>query len=116
MGQSRKAYVFDTSDGKETLADLFDGRSQLIVYHFMLGPGWEEGCDACSFLVDRIDGALVHLEHHDVSLLVVATLREIAPFKRRRGWRFRWVSSLGSDFFDYHVSFTEKKIAKGTIY
>jgi predicted dithiol-disulfide oxidoreductase (DUF899 family) len=97
----------------------FDRRSQLIVYHFMLGPGWEEGCDACSFLVDHIDGALVHLKHHDVSLVVVsrAHLREIAPFKRRMGWRFRWVSSLGSDFnFDYHVSFTEKEIAKSKIY
>jgi predicted dithiol-disulfide oxidoreductase (DUF899 family) len=114
-----KPYVFDTSDGKETLADLFDRRRQLIVYHFMLGPGWEEGCDACSFLVDHIDGALVHLEHHDVSLVVVsrAPLREIAPFKRRMGWGFRWVSSFGSDFnFDYHVSFTEKEIAEGKIY
>jgi predicted dithiol-disulfide oxidoreductase (DUF899 family) len=87
-----KPYVFDTPAGKQTLADLFDGRSQLIVYYFMLGPGWNEGCKSCSFLVDHIDGALAHLEHHDVSLVVVsrAPLPEIAPFKSRMGWRFRW--------------------------
>ncbi len=114
-----KPYVFDTPHDKETLADLFDGRSQLIIYHFMLGPGWKEGCDACSFLVDHVDGALVHLEHHDVSLVVVsrAPLREIAPFKRRMSWRFRWVSSFGSDFnFDYHASATKNEIAKGKMY
>jgi predicted dithiol-disulfide oxidoreductase (DUF899 family) len=114
-----KPYMFDTRGGKKTLADLFDGRSQLIIYHFMFGPGWKEGCKACSFLVDHIDGALIHLEHHDVSLVVVsrASLREIAPFKKRMGWRFRWISSFGSDFnFDYHVSFTKKEIAKGKIY
>jgi predicted dithiol-disulfide oxidoreductase (DUF899 family) len=113
-----KPYVFDAPAGKQTLADLFDGRSQLIVYHFMLGPGWKEGCKSCSFLVDHIDGALLHLEHHDVSLVVVsrAPLPEIAPFKSRMGWRFRWVSSFGDDFnFDYRVSFTENEIAKGKI-
>jgi predicted dithiol-disulfide oxidoreductase (DUF899 family) len=114
-----KEYAFDTPAGKKTLADLFDGRSQLIVYHFMFGPGWKEGCKSCSFLVDHIDGARVHLEHHDVSVTVVsrAPLREIAPFKKRMGWRFRWVSSYGSDFnFDYHVSFTKKEIANGKIF
>ena len=95
-----KNYVFDGPDGKETLADLFDGRSQLIVYHFMFGPGWEEGCTSCSFLADHIDGALVHLAHRDVTLVVVsrAPLAEIEAFKKRMGWRFKWVSSYGSDF------------------
>lgn len=116
-----KPYLFDTPNGKETLADLFDGRSQLIVYHFMFGPDpkWKEGCPSCSFLVDHIDGANLHLPHHDVTLLVVsrAPLRKIAPFKRRMGWRFQWASSYGSDFnFDYHVSFTRKESAKGKIY
>ena len=95
-----KPYLFDGPKGKETLADLFDGRSQLIIKHFMLGPGWKEGCVGCSFEVDHIEGALVHLEHHDVSYVVVsrAPLPEIEAFKRRMGWRFKWVSSYGSDF------------------
>ena len=113
--------MFDTPGAKETLADLFDGRSQLIVYHFMFGPGpkWKEGCPACSFLVDHIDGANLHLPHHDVTLLVVsrAPLSKIMPFKKRMGWRFKWVSSFGNDFnFDYHVSFTKQEIANGKIY
>jgi predicted dithiol-disulfide oxidoreductase (DUF899 family) len=116
-----KPYVFDGPKGKETLADLFDGRSQLIVYHFMFGPEpkWKEGCPSCSFLVDHIDGANLHLPHHDVTLLVVsrAPLSKIKPFKKRMGWHFTWVSSFSSDFnFDYHVSFTKKEIAKGKIY
>jgi predicted dithiol-disulfide oxidoreductase (DUF899 family) len=114
-----KNYVFDGPKGKETLADLFGGRSQLIVYHFMFGPGWEEGCRSCSFLVDHIDGALVHLEHRDVSVVVVsrAPLPELEAFKKRMGWRFKWVSSYGSDFnSDYHVSFTKDDIAKGKTY
>src|SRR5450432_257052 len=116
-----KTYVFDTLNGKQTLAELFDGRSQLIVYHFMFGsdPKWKEGCPACSFLVDHIDGANLHLPHHDVTLLVVsrAPLSKIKRFKKRMGWRFKWVSSVASDFnFDYHVSFTKDEIAKGKIY
>ena len=114
-----KAYVFDGPDGKETFADLFNGRSQLIVNHFMLGPGWEEGCVGCSFRADHIEGALVHLEHHDVTVVVVsrAPLAEIDAFKRRMGWRFKWVSSNGSDFnYDYHVSFTPDELAKGKVY
>jgi predicted dithiol-disulfide oxidoreductase (DUF899 family) len=114
-----KEYVFNGPDGKETLADLFDGRSQLIVYHFMFGPDWKEGCPACSFLVDHIDGANLHLPHHDVTLLVVshAPLAKIQPYKKRMGWRFKWMSSFGSDFnFDYHVSFTKQEVAKGKIY
>ena len=111
-----KAYVFDGPDGKETLADLFDGRSQLIVKHFMLGPGWKEGCVGCSFGADHVDGALVHLEHHDVTLVAVARApwHEIEAFKARMGWRFKWVSSFGSDFnYDYHVSFTKEDAARG---
>src|SRR5712692_3562859 len=94
-----KSYVFDGPNGKETLADLFGGRSQLIIKHFMLGPGWKEGCVGCSFEVDHIEGALVHLEHHDVSYVVVsrAPLPEIEAFKRRMDWRCKWVSSYGSD-------------------
>ena len=105
-----KQYVFDGPNGKETLADLFDGRSQLIVKHFMLGPGWKEGCVGCSFEVDHIEDALVHLEHHDVTYVAVARapLPETEAFKKRMGWHFKWVSSYGSDFnYDFHVSFTK---------
>src|SRR6266851_5654879 len=114
-----KNYIFDGPNGKETLADLFDGRSQLIVKHFMYGPGWEEGCVGCSFEVDHVEGALTHLEHHDVTYVAVsrAPLAEIEAFKKRMGWRIKWVSSYGSDFnYDYHVSFTEDEIAKGKVY
>jgi predicted dithiol-disulfide oxidoreductase (DUF899 family) len=114
-----KNYVFDGPKGKESLADLFDGRSQLIVYHFMFGPGWEQGCPSCSFLSDHIDGATVHLAHRDVTLLAVsrAPLSQIEAFKKRMGWRFKWVSSYGNDFnFDYHVSFTKDEMAKGKVY
>jgi len=109
-----KNYVFDTPHGRQTLSDLFDGRSQLIVDHFMLGPGWKEGCVGCSFTADHIEGALVHLEHHDVTLVVVsrAPQPEIEAFRQRMGWRFKWVSSYGSDFnYDYHVSFTPDDVA-----
>lgn len=115
-----KAYVFDTPDGKKTLADLFGTRSQLIVYHFMFGPGWKEGCPGCSFLADHIDGANLHLAHHDVSLVAVsrAPLAEFQAFKQRMGWKFDWVSSYGSDFNrDHHVSFTKEDLAEGlTVY
>lgn len=110
-----KEYVFDGPKGKETLADLFDGRSQLIVYHFMLGPGWEEGCKSCSYLADHFDGANWHLPHRDATLVVIsrAPLAEIKPYQKRMGWRFKWVSSYGSDFnFDYHVSATEDEKAE----
>ena len=113
-----KPYVFDGPRGKETLADLFDGRSQLIVYHFMFGPGWEQGCPSCSFLADHFDGAVVHLAHRDVTLLAVsrAPLPQIEAFKRRMGWRFKWVSSYGNDFNrDYHVSFTTDEMAQGKV-
>jgi predicted dithiol-disulfide oxidoreductase (DUF899 family) len=114
-----KPYGFDGPDGRESLVDLFAGRSQLILYHFMFGPGWEQGCPSCSFLADHIDGSLVHLAQRDVTLLAVsrAPFSHIAPFKARMGWRFKWVSSYGSDFnFDYHVSFTKDETAKGTVY
>jgi predicted dithiol-disulfide oxidoreductase (DUF899 family) len=114
-----KAYVFEGPDGKETLGDLFAGRSQLVVDHFMLGPGWKEGCVGCSFGADHVDGSLVHLEHHDVSMVAVsrAPLPEIQAFQKRMGWRFKWVSSFGSDFnYDYHVSFRPEQIAKGKVY
>jgi predicted dithiol-disulfide oxidoreductase (DUF899 family) len=111
-----KAYVFDTPQGKRTLAELFAGRSQLIIYHFMLGPGWTAGCPGCSFLADHIDGALPHLEHHDVTMVAVsrAPLAEIEAYKARMGWRFPWVSAFGSDFnTDYHVSFSKEELASG---
>jgi predicted dithiol-disulfide oxidoreductase (DUF899 family) len=110
-----KAYVFDTPEGKKTLAELFDGRSQLIVYHFMLGPDWKEGCPSCSFLADHFDGANNHLAQRDVTFVAIsrAPLAEIEAFKRRMGWRFPWVSSFGSDFnFDYHVSFADVAVGK----
>jgi predicted dithiol-disulfide oxidoreductase (DUF899 family) len=113
-----KDYVFDGPDGKETLADLFDGRGQLIVYHFMLGPGWEQGCPSCSFLADHFDGAVVHLAHRDATLVVVsrAPLAEIQKFQKRMGWKFKWVSSYGTDFnHDYHVSFTEDEMKNGEV-
>jgi predicted dithiol-disulfide oxidoreductase (DUF899 family) len=113
-----KAYVFDTPQGRKTLADLFDGRSQLMVYHFMLGPDWAAGCPGCSFLADHLDGALPHLEHHDVTLTAVsrAPLAKIAAYKTRMGWRFPWVSAHGSDFnYDYHVSFTKDDLADGKV-
>jgi predicted dithiol-disulfide oxidoreductase (DUF899 family) len=114
-----KPYVFDAPEGKATLSDLFDGRSQLIVKHFMFGPGWQEGCVGCSFEVDHIEGALVHLRNHDVTYVAVsrAPLAEIEAFKKRMGWRFKWVSSFGSDFnYDFHVSFTKDDMMKGEVY
>jgi predicted dithiol-disulfide oxidoreductase (DUF899 family) len=114
-----KNYVFDGPSGKQTLSDLFAGRSQLVVYHFMLGPGWKEGCPSCSLLSDHLDGALVHLGARDVTLTVVsrAPYAEIAPFKARMGWRFPWVSSFDSEFNrDYHVSFSKEEVATGEFY
>jgi predicted dithiol-disulfide oxidoreductase (DUF899 family) len=111
-----KAYLFDGPDGREMLSDLFAGRSQLIVKHFMLGPGWKEGCLGCSFGADQVDGSIVHLINHDVMYVAIsrAPYPEIAAFHRRMGWKFKWVSSYGSDFnFDYHVSFTEEEKQRG---
>jgi predicted dithiol-disulfide oxidoreductase (DUF899 family) len=112
-----KIYVFDTPTGKQTLSDLFDDRTQLIIKHFMLAPGQKDGCVGCSFESDHADAALVHLENHDVSYVAVARapLEEIEAFRKRMGWRFRWVSSFGSDFnYDFNVSFTPAQIADGT--
>jgi predicted dithiol-disulfide oxidoreductase (DUF899 family) len=115
----QKNYVFDTPKGKRNLSELFDGRSQLLTYHFMFGPGWEAGCPGCSFLCDHIDGALPHLEHHDVTVTAVsrAPLREIEAYKKRMGWKFPWASAFESDFnYDYHVSFAEEQMAAGKIF
>lgn len=104
-----KTYVFDGPNGKETLSDLFNGRSQLIVQHFMFGPDWSEGCVGCSFKSDHIDGTLVHLKNHDVEFVSVsrAPFDKIDAYRKRMGWAFKWVSSYDSDFnFDYGVSFT----------
>jgi len=114
-----KDYTFDTPQGLKSLADLFDGRSQLMVYHFMFGPEWEAGCPGCSFLGDHLDGTLPHLNHHDVTLVSVARapLAKIEAYKKRMGWNFPWVSSFGSDFnFDYHVSFTPEDLAKDKVF
>ncbi|HEX3893094.1 MAG TPA: DUF899 family protein [Terracidiphilus sp.] len=111
-----KPYTFEGPGGQETFADLFDGRSQLVIYHFMLGPGWSEGCRSCSYLADHFDGMKMHLAHRDVTFVVVshAPYAEIAAFKERMGWKFHWVSSYGTDFnFDYNVSFSEEQRAKG---
>lgn len=111
-----KDYRFRAESGPVTLGELFDGRSQLIVYHFMFGPGWKEGCPGCSFLADHFDSVRLHILHHDVSLTVVsrAPLDELLPFKKRMGWRFPWVSAAESDFnYDFAVSFTPEDRASG---
>jgi predicted dithiol-disulfide oxidoreductase (DUF899 family) len=114
-----KMYVFDGPDGKETLADLFAGRSQLIIQHFMFGPGWKEGCVGCSFGADHAEATLVHLQNHDVTYVAVsrAPIEEIEAFKKRMGWTFKWVSSYNNDFnFDFHVSFRKEDIVDGKVY
>ena len=114
-----KIYVFEGPNGNETLADLFEGRGQLIVYHFMFGPEWNEGCPSCSFNMDHTDGALLHLAQRDVTFVAIsrAPLSKIEAFKRRMGWRFNWVSSYGNDFnYDYHVSFRTDEMTRGKVY
>jgi predicted dithiol-disulfide oxidoreductase (DUF899 family) len=111
-----KNYVFDTSEGTATLADLFDGRSQLLVYHFMLSPTSDYICEGCSFVSDHIDSARMHFEHNDLSFVAIsrAQIAQIESVKRRMDWRFRWVSSYRNNFnYDYHVSFTKEQIANG---
>lgn len=113
-----KAYDFEGPRGKATLADLFGKRSQLVIYHFMLGPGWTEGCKSCSYLADHFDGMTIHLANRDTMFAAVshAPYAEIEAFKRRMGWKFPWYSSFGSDFnFDYHVSFTPQELAAGKV-
>src|SRR5438309_3024558 len=107
-----KNYIFEGAHGPQSLADLFDGRTQLVVYHFMFGPGWKEGCPSCSFLADSFDGAVAHLAARDVTLVAVsrASLPEIEVFKNRMGWGFKWVSSSATDFnFDYQVSVSKEE-------
>jgi len=114
-----KPYTFDGPDGRETLAQLFAGKRQLIVNHFMFGPGWGEGCPLCSFGADHVDAALPHLLQRDVNYVAVsrAPLAEIEPFRKRMGWRFKWVSSYGSDFnYDFGVSFSEAQLASGKVF
>ncbi len=112
-----KPYVFEGPAGKETLADLFAGRNQLIVYHFMFAPEWEAGCRGCSFWADSYDGIVPHLNQRDVSLAAVsrAPLQKLQSFAARMGWKFKWVSGEHSDFnYDYHVSFRPEELAHGT--
>ena len=114
----QKDYAFDTPEGRRTLAELFEGRRQLLVQHFMLGPGGAGGCPSCSYMADHLDGMQVHLMQRDVTLRVVsrAPLAEIERFRARMGWRFQWVSSHGSDFNrDFGVSFTQEEIASGKV-
>jgi predicted dithiol-disulfide oxidoreductase (DUF899 family) len=113
-----KPYVFDTPQGPRRLGQLFNGKRQLLLQHFMFAPGWEEGCKSCSFMADHHDGLRVHLAQRDVALLVVsrAPLAQIDAFRRRMGWGFDWVSSLGSDFNrDFGVSFTPEEMASGAV-
>jgi predicted dithiol-disulfide oxidoreductase (DUF899 family) len=114
-----KNYVFDAPEGRRTLAELFEGRRQLLLQHFMFAPGWEQGCPSCSFMADHSDGMTMHLAHRDVTLVAVsrAPLADIERFRRRMGWQFKWVSSHGSDFnYDFGVSFTPEEMAKGELY
>jgi predicted dithiol-disulfide oxidoreductase (DUF899 family) len=113
-----KNYVFDAPEGRRTLAELFEGRRQLLVQHFMLAPGWEQGCPSCSFMADHSDGMNVHLAHRDVTLVAIsrAPLAEIERFRQRMGWRFKWVSAHGSDFnYEFGVSFTPEEVANGKL-
>jgi predicted dithiol-disulfide oxidoreductase (DUF899 family) len=114
-----KNYMFDTAGGKKSLADLFEGRSQLIVQHFMFAPDWDAGCTGCSFAADHVDAAYPHLKHHDVTYLAVARapLAKLLAYNKRMGWHFNWASSAGSDFnYDFHVSFRKDELAKGKVY
>jgi predicted dithiol-disulfide oxidoreductase (DUF899 family) len=114
-----KNYVFETAGGKKTLAELFDGKSQLAIYHFMLGPDWEQGCPSCSLLGDHLDGLGIHLAQRDVRLMIVsrAPLDRIEAFKKRMGWTFPWASAYGSDFnFDFGVSVTKENVGKEVDY
>jgi predicted dithiol-disulfide oxidoreductase (DUF899 family) len=110
-----KRYEFEGAQGRQTLPELFDGQSQLIIYHFMFDPGWEAGCKSCSFWADNFNPIVVHLRHRDTTMMAIsrAPYEKIAAYKKRMGWTFNWVSSYGSDFnFDYHVSFTPEELAK----
>jgi predicted dithiol-disulfide oxidoreductase (DUF899 family) len=113
-----KAYVFDTEAGERTLKDLFEGRSQLLVYHFMFGPDYKAGCPSCSMIADGFNGFAVHLANHDVMLMAVsrAPLAKLAAYKQRMGWSFPWASSQDSDFnFDFQVSYTQAQEQAGPV-
>ena len=113
-----KPYVFEGPNGRETLADLFENRSQLVVYHFMFNPEWDQGCPHCSFWADNFNPNAVHLKHRDVTLVAVsrAPLAKIEPFRKRMGWSFKWVSSFGNDFnYDYQVSFRPGDLQTGPV-
>jgi predicted dithiol-disulfide oxidoreductase (DUF899 family) len=108
-------YVFEGPNGKQTLPELFEGRSQLVVYHFMFGPDWDAGCPHCSHWADNFNGIIVHLNQRDVTMVAVsrAPYRQLAAYEKRMGWSFKWLSSSETDFnFDYHVSFTPEELAK----
>lgn len=111
-----KKYAFGGPNGQESLTDLFAGRSQLLVYHFMFDPEWDEGCKSCSLLADHYEPSIVHLNQRDVTMVTVSRcpLENIEAFRQRIGWRFKWVSSYGNDFnYDYHVSFTKEQLERG---
>lgn len=112
-------YVFDTADGPRALSELFQGKRQLLVQHFMFGPGWAQGCKSCSFMADHLDGAAMHLAHRDIALLAVsrAPLADLLAFKARMGWQFAWASSNGNDFNrDFHVSFAPEDRVDGEVF
>ena len=112
-------YIFDDLNGKLSLGDLFEDKSQLIIYHFMYGPDWEEGCPSCSFWADNFNGINIHLRHRDANMVVVsrASLAQLQAYRKRMGWDFKWVSSLGNNFnYDYHVSFTDAEMEKGEMF
>lgn len=114
-----KEYVFDTVGGPKTLADLFEGRSQLLVQHFMFGPDWEAGCVGCSFGADHADAAYQHLKHHDVTYVAIARapIEKLEAYRRRMGWRFSFASSYRNDFnYDFHVSFPKEALENGKVF
>src|SRR5580658_9383144 len=113
-----KAYAFDTEHGRQTLAELFGDRSQLIVHHFMFAPDWEAACPGCSFQAEHVDGPARHLIHHNATIVAVsrAPLAKILAYRERMGWHFDWVSSFGSDFnYDFHVTFRKEQVAQGEV-
>jgi predicted dithiol-disulfide oxidoreductase (DUF899 family) len=117
--KAEKPYVFDGAQGKESLADLFAGRRQLVVYHFMFDPSWDEGCKSCSFWIDNLDGITVHLNHRDVTFVAIsrASYATLEAYRKRMGWRVKWLSSFGNDFNrDYHVTFTDAERESGQAY
>ena len=114
-----KNYVFEGADGKQTLAELFEGRSQLIVYHFMFGPDWEAGCPHCSFWADNFNPIIVHLNQRDTTMIAVsrAPYDKLVAYRKRMGWSFKWVSSFGTDFnFDFQASFAAEDLKKGRVF